>query len=232
MPDLAAALSKIAGISWLRLMYAYPERLSAALAAKLSKIPKVAPYLDVPVQHASAAVLRRMGRRPMDHLALVAGLRAAWPDLAIRTTLMVGFPGETEEDFGELVRLVEEGRFDHLGVFKFSPEEGARASRLPGQIPQCVKERRRRNLMARQRRISLEANRRRVGKVAEVLVEGPSPDSDLVAIGRAQFQAPEVDGLIYFQGRQPSAGSLVLARLVKAGPYDLVAELAEDEAAR
>jgi ribosomal protein S12 methylthiotransferase len=230
LADLAKAVASIGDLVWLRLMYAYPERLSGPLVRSLASIGKLAPYLDVPFQHASPSVLRRMGRRASDPLALAGRLRDWWPGLALRTTLMVGFPGETEADFDQLVRLVEEGRFDHLGVFKFSPEEGARAAAMGGQLPASVKERRRRALMARQRRVSLALNRARVGTETAVLVEGPSEDSDLVMTGRGPFQAPEVDGLIYFDGEQPAAGQMVTAKLVKAGAYDLVGALSGGEA--
>jgi ribosomal protein S12 methylthiotransferase len=225
LADLVKALSEITGLVWLRLMYAYPGRLNENLVRSLAGLPKVVPYLDVPVQHASNSILRRMGRQPGDHLKLVKNLRDWWPGLALRTTLMVGFPGETERDFDLLVRLVEEGTFDHVGVFKYSPEEGTKAARMSGQLPAAVKEKRRRSLMARQRRVSLALNRARVGQEKLLLVEGPSADSPLVMTGRADFQAPEVDGLIYFDGLQPLAGQMVRGRLIKAGPYDLVASL-------
>jgi ribosomal protein S12 methylthiotransferase len=225
LADLAEALSNIKDLAWVRVMYAYPERLTDKMVLRLAKAPKLTPYLDLPVQHASPSVLRRMGRKPVDPAKLAKRLRAIWPGVALRTTLMVGFPGETDEEFGGLLRLVEEGRFDHAGVFKFSPEEGARAASMPGQVPQAVKERRRRSLMARQRRVSLALNRARVGTETLVLVEGPAAESDLVMTGRGPFQAPEVDGLIYFDGPQPKAGEIVSARLVKAAPYDLAARV-------
>ncbi|MDR1487133.1 MAG: 30S ribosomal protein S12 methylthiotransferase RimO [Deltaproteobacteria bacterium] len=223
--DLVEALSKIPSLVWLRLMYAYPGRLNERLVKDLASIPKVAPYLDVPIQHASESVLRRMGRRSCDHLRLAKNLKAWWPNLALRTTLMVGFPGETEQDFDQLVRLVEEGTFDHVGVFKYSPEEGTAAAKMSGQLSAAVKEKRRRRLMARQRKVSLALNRARVGQEKLFLVEGPSPDSPLVMIGRADFQAPEVDGVVYFDGLQPVAGQMVKGRLIKAGPYDLLAAI-------
>jgi MiaB/RimO family radical SAM methylthiotransferase len=228
LPDLLSALSGLAELAWLRIMYAYPERLTKALIGGLAAIPKLAPYVDVPVQHASPAILRRMGRRPGDPLELVGTIRSLWPGVAIRTTLMVGFPGETEVDYELLAGLVDQGAFDHVGVFKFSAEEGVPAASMPGQVPAGVKERRRRNLMSRQRKISLAHNRRRIGSEIEVLVEGPSPDSDLVMVGRGPFQAPEVDGLIYFDGPQPEPGSLVKAVVSKAGHYDLVARLTDE----
>jgi ribosomal protein S12 methylthiotransferase len=225
LADLAADIAAAGDFNWLRLMYAYPERLTSQLVQALAKVPKLVPYLDVPLQHASPAVLRRMGRKASDPLALVRRLRAWWPNLALRTTLMVGFPGETDKDYDMLVRLVEDGTFDHVGVFKFSPEEGTAAADFSGQVSALVKEKRRRNLMARQRRISLAINRARLGTELNILAEGLSAESDLVMTGRTEFQAPEVDGLVYFDGPQPQAGSLVRGRLTKAGPYDLAAVL-------
>ena len=140
----------------------------------------------------------------------------------MRTTLIVGFPGESEKHFEELAAFVEEAAFDHLGVCKFSPEPAAPASRLPDPVPQNLKEKRRRRIMSIQRRVSLAHNRSRVGQVLPVLVEGPAEDSPLVMTGRAYFQAPEVDGLVYFDGEQPQPGEIVRTRLIKAAPYDLV----------
>ncbi|MDR1677971.1 MAG: 30S ribosomal protein S12 methylthiotransferase RimO [Deltaproteobacteria bacterium] len=225
LDDLVRALAEIDELIWIRLMYAYPERINEKLARSLASIPKLVPYLDIPVQHASPAILKAMGRPAKNPLPLINNLRDWWPEVALRTTLMVGFPGETEEDFDLLVRFLESAAFDQAGVFKFSPEEGARASSLPNQLPKVVKEKRRRNLMSRQRKISLARNRARIGQKKLVLVEGPSADSDLVMTGRADFQAPEVDGLIFFDGFQPIPGQMVKVRLIKAGPYDLVAGL-------
>jgi ribosomal protein S12 methylthiotransferase len=224
LDDLVSRLAQIDGLLWLRLMYAYPERLNKRLVEKLARIPKVVPYLDVPIQHASPAVLRRMGRGAGPPLDLIVKLRRWWPGLALRTTLMVGFPGETEADFQELIRFVEEARLDQAGVFKFSPEEGSKAAVMAGQEPPKLREFRRRAVRARQRKISLALNRARVGQTELILVEGASADSDLIMTGRASFQAPEVDGLVIFDGHQPPPGQMVSARFIKAGPYDLLAE--------
>lgn len=212
-------------MDWLRLLYAYPERLTEKLVKDLAGSPKVLPYLDLPLQHVSAGILKRMGRRAVQPLKLVENLRRWWPELTLRTTLIVGFPGETEADFEELLHFVNEAAFDHLGVFKFSPEPEAPASRLGDQVPQGLKEKRRRKIMAAQRKITLAANQSRVGRVYPVLAEGPAPDSDLVMTGRAAFQAPEVDGLIYFDGEQPRAGQITDTLIVKAGPYDLMGRI-------
>jgi len=223
--DLVLALEKISGLRWLRLMYAYPERLTEKLVRGLARSKVVVPYLDVPFQHSSPSILKRMGRGSKNPLQLVKRLRSYWPELALRTTLMVGFPGETEADFDLLLNFVEEARFDHLGVFKFSPEEGSRAASFSDQIPKKIREKRRRIILAKQRKISLALNKKRIGAETEILVEGPSEDSSLCFVGRAPFQAPEVDGLVYFDGCQPSSGQLVRARFFKAGPYDLLAKL-------
>jgi len=225
---LVRQLSKIRGIDWLRLLYAYPERLTETLIKDLADYPKVVPYLDLPFQHASPSVLKRMGRRQiMPPGKLVDKLRKWWPELALRTTLIVGFPGETEENFNYLVNFVKESSFDHLGVFKFSAEPGTPAANMKNQIPQGVKEKRRRKIMAEQRKISRQINERKVGQVFQVLVEGPSMDSELVMTGRGYFQAPEVDGLIYFDGEQPDQGQIVDVQVVKAFDYDLLGRIVE-----
>ena len=228
LPGLAARLSGIQGLDWLRLLYAYPERLTERLVKELAAIPKVVPYLDLPLQHAADDILKRMGRkRPVPPLKLIDDLRRWWPGLALRTTLIVGFPGETEAHFSELTDFVNQAAFDHLGVFKFSPEPEAPAACFPDQIPQAVKEKRRRRIMASQRKISLAANRARLGQVVPVLVEGPGEDNELVMTGRAPFQAPEVDGQIYFDGEQPQPGQIVDTLLTKSAPYDLVGRIVE-----
>jgi ribosomal protein S12 methylthiotransferase RimO len=223
--SLVRRLAGAPGLAWVRLLYAYPEGLTEKLVRGLAETPKVLPYLDLPLQHAAPDLLRRMGRPAAPPLALVERLRRWWPGLALRTTLMVGFPGETEAHFAELLDFVGQAAFDHLGVFKFSPEAGARAASFPGQLAAKVKEKRRRAVLAAQRRVALARNRARLGQVVEVLVEGPADGAGPVMTGRAWFQAPEVDGLIYFDGDQPETGRLVKARLVKASAYDLAARL-------
>jgi ribosomal protein S12 methylthiotransferase RimO len=228
--DLVSALAAINGLKWARLMYAYPERLTEKLVRRLAQIPRVPPYLDLPIQHASPRILKRMGRPASDPLALVKRLREWWPGVALRTTLMVGFPGEDESDFEKMVALVEEARFDHLGVFAFEPEEPAPAARFPHQVPRMVAKKRRIELLKRQRKISLANNRARVEAEYDVLVEGPAEDSPLIMTGRAYFQAPEVDGLIYFDGVQPLGGQVVRAKVTRAQAYDLAAGLVDESA--
>jgi MiaB/RimO family radical SAM methylthiotransferase len=221
--SLLERLSGVPGIKWLRLMYVHPESLTKGLLEGLRSLPKVAPYLDVPFQHASKKILKAMGRgrtRPYETIELI---RRHYPEAALRTTLMAGFPGEGEEDFQELTRFLEFARFDCAGFFKFSPEEGAPAASLSGRVPQILKEKRVRRLRALQRKISESLGKQRVGSVVDVLTEGPSPDSDLVACGRGPFQAPDSDGLIFFEGPQPPGGLMVRARVKRARGFDLTA---------
>jgi ribosomal protein S12 methylthiotransferase RimO len=240
--DLVTALAAVTGLKWLRLMYAHPLGLSTKLIKKLAQSPLVVPYLDLPFQHASVDVLKRMARPAKDPLELVKRLRSWWPNVALRTTLMVGFPGETEADFKILEDFIEAAKFDHVGVFEFTPEEPALAATMPNQVPKSLAKKRRAKLMRLQKKISLAHNLARVGQEYEVLVEGPAPDSPLfsedkgalasglpedgpvVMVGRAYFLAPEVDGLIYFDGPQPKAGQMVKAKIIKAKTYDLAAK--------
>jgi ribosomal protein S12 methylthiotransferase len=225
LDDLVSSLSELDGLVWIRLMYAYPDRLNKNLVESLAKIPKLVPYLDVPFQHASPKILKSMGRVTKNSIQLVKNLKKWWPGVALRTTLMVGFPGETDLDYEILVRFLESAAFDQVGVFKFSPEEGTKASNFPNQVPQWIKERRRRDIMSRQRKISLALNKARVGQTKLILVEGTTEETDLVMSGRADFQAPEVDGLIYFTGPQPKPGQMVMGKILDATHYDLSAAL-------
>ncbi|MDR3152766.1 MAG: radical SAM protein [Deltaproteobacteria bacterium] len=225
LAGLCRALAELSGLRWIRLLYLHPEALTPRLVRELRDCPKVIPYLDMPFQHASPKILAAMGRGRTRPLETVGMARGIWPEAALRTTLMTGFPGEGEEDFALLRNFLAEARLDHAGFFKFSPEEGTAAARMPGRPSRAEAERRRRSLAALQRRISRGLNRARVGLTAEVLVEGPSEDAPEVACGRAAFQAPDADGLVYFDGEQPAAGSMVLARFLQAGDFDLKAEV-------
>jgi MiaB/RimO family radical SAM methylthiotransferase len=227
--DLVRHLAAISDLKWLRLMYAYPERLSEKLLDKIARTPKVVPYLDLPLQHASMAILKRMGRPAGQILPLIRRLRIRWPQLALRTTFMVGFPGETEKDFEILRQTVEEARFEHLGVFRFEAEDKVRASSFPDQISSAVKKKRQALIMGLQKKISQNLNRARIGAEYEVLTELPAPDSPLIMTGRTPFQAPEVDGVVYFDGEQPMSGQIVRARVIKAGAYDLAVSWTPDE---
>jgi len=225
---LAEAVPPADGEPWIRVMYAYPGHVSARLARTMASLPQVCHYLDIPLQHASAAVLRRM-RRPSnpDRLRqMFARLRSAMPDIALRTTFIVGYPGETEAEFEEMLDFVREMRFDHVGAFVYSPEPGTPAARAPEQVPQAVKRRRYRRLMRVAQEVSLARNQEWVGRELTVLVEseaasaGRRPRGDEVFAGRSYRDAPEVDGLVLGPGRLPP-GSLVRVRVEQALPYDL-----------
>jgi len=206
-------------LDWIRLLYAYPGAVSERLIEVMAAYPQVLPYLDMPLQHAHPAVLRRM-RRPANmgwvHSTLDR-MRSAMPDLALRTTFIVGYPGETEEEFEALLDFVEEIRFDRVGVFTFSFEAGTASEPLGDPVPDEVKEERRRRLMTLQQRISLERNQTFVGRTLPVLVEG---HGDNLTLGRSYRDAPEIDGMVIVEGEIP-VGELVPVRITGALPYDL-----------
>jgi ribosomal protein S12 methylthiotransferase len=228
LADLLRELGRIDGIDWLRVMYAYPSGVTRDLIRAMAQTPKVVPYIDLPLQHASPDVLKKM-KRPhrADPRGLIEKLRGQIPDLRLRTTMMVGFPGETEKDFEYLMEFVEQVRFDHLGVFKFSPEEGTAAARMPNPVPGRTKENRRRKLMALQRRISRSINRSFVGRIEPVLIEGPHPETELLLVGRTRGQAPEIDGVVYINQGAAAPGDIRPVRITEAHDYDLVGEIVD-----
>jgi ribosomal protein S12 methylthiotransferase len=230
-PDsLAGLLERLSAavpeVPWIRLMYAYPGRVTERLVETMARLPNVVPYLDMPLQHGSDAVLRRM-KRPSLRLAQrsIELVRSAMPDVTLRTTFIVGFPGETEAEFEELLAFVREQRFDHIGAFTYSPQPGTPAAALEGQVPAAVKEERYGRLMALAQELSLAANRAQVGREVDVLVESREPTTSrgggLVSVGRTVRDAPEVDGLALLKGSYP-AGALVRARVDGALHYDLL----------
>jgi ribosomal protein S12 methylthiotransferase len=212
---------------WIRVMYAYPSTLTDPILDAIASVDKVVKYVDIPLQHASEPVLKRM-KRPTGRghlLGMVERIRERVPGVAIRTSFIVGFPGETDEDFARLLGFVEAGQFDNVGVFTFSDEEGTRSFDLPGRLPARVKEWRRRKLMALQKRISARKNRARVGERVEVLIEGTHPDSALLLRGRLPVQAPEIDGQVIVNDGEAEPGSFVTCEVTEAHPYDLVARV-------
>jgi ribosomal protein S12 methylthiotransferase len=216
---LVAAVPQVA---WMRLMYAYPDRVTERLIETMASHPQVLPYLDIPLQHAHPNVLRRM-RRPADverARRTVERLRAAMPEIAIRTTFLVGYPGETEAEFQALLDFVAEMKFDRVGVFAYSHEQGTPAARLEDDVPPEVKEERRQRLMALQQPMSLAKNRALVGRTLDVLIEG---QGDGLSVGRSYRDAPEVDGLVLVQAELP-VGEIVPVRVTAALEYDLVGE--------
>lgn len=228
--DLEKLLHRLVGIDgfrWIRILYGYPKlsHFPNRLLRLFSEEEKLCPYLDLPIQHIDDEILRRMGRQTKGEEIrnLIEKLRTYVPEIALRTSLIVGFPGETERQFYGLLRFIEEVQFDHLGVFKYSPEEGTPASQFDGSIPEEIKEERYRTLMEAQKRISLKRYQALIGQKKEVLVEGRDGERPPLK-GRLKTQAPEIDGCIFLQGRaQP--GQWVEVRITEALPYDLIGEI-------
>jgi ribosomal protein S12 methylthiotransferase len=231
LAPLLRRLGRIEGLRWIRVMYAYPSTVTDEILDAIASEERVVKYVDMPLQHASEAVLKRM-KRPTGKgnlLGMVERVRDRVPGVAFRTTFIVGFPGETEDDFRQLTRFVEQAEFDHLGVFTYSDEEGTAAFDLAGRVPAKVKKARQGELMRIQKKISLRRNRVLVGQRMEVLVEGPHPDTDLLLVGRLASQAPEIDGsvLISDPGEMPPGrGEFVTCEVTKAHSYDLEVRVA------
>ncbi len=225
LPDLLRAVARVDGLRWVRLHYAYPTGLTDDLLAVIAEEPTVVPYLDVPLQHVDDEVLRRMRRGHGARLAreLVSRVRARIDGVVLRTTFLVGHPGESEEAFERLADFVAEARFDRVGVFTYSGQAGTVSAMLPHRVPAEVAEHRRERLLLLQQGISEAKNRELVGSELEVLVDGPSEESELVLAGRWYGQAPEVDGAVYLEEGLARAGDFVRARVTQASAYDLVA---------
>ena len=226
---LIAALTKVRKARWLRLHYAYPRDFSDELIELMATEEKVVKYLDMPLQHASDPVLRAMrrGRDSLFFVKLLEKLRSRVPDLSMRTSLIVGFPGETEADFKVLLDFVKRMRFERLGVFPYSDEEGTAAYEMEGKVPQRTIQRRWREVMATQRRISRELNKKLVGKRMPVLVEGVSNETELLLVGRHQGQATEIDGQVYLNEGTARPGDIVPVEITEAHEYDLVGRIVE-----
>ncbi len=232
---LATLLERLAELptphtKWIRFLYAYPNRITQRLLDTIAAHEAVVNYIDLPLQHASPRILKRMkrGGGAGQFLRLLERIRKTIPGVAIRTSMIVGFPGETDRDFEELCRFVEEARFDHLGVFSYSDEETSESYHFDGKVSRRTIYNRRRRLMAIQRRISRRRNRALVGKEFVVLVEGPSAETELLWQGRQPGQAPEIDGVCYItddDGYRLAPGQLRRFRVERASDYDLVGPL-------
>ncbi|MBV8867673.1 MAG: radical SAM protein, partial [Acidobacteriaceae bacterium] len=244
---LADLLARLAGIPteiprWVRVLYVYPNKVTQQLLDTTARHDALVKYIDMPLQHASAATLKRMKRGANGDifLKLVERIRTTIPGVAIRTSMIVGFPGETRQEFEELCQFVEAAQFDRLGVFSYSDEETSGSYHLDYKVDKKTIYNRRRALMALQRRISMKRNKRLIGQEFPVLVEGPSKDTDLLWEARMQTQAPEIDGICYINDfgpgeRAPCPGEMRTLRVTEAHDYDLVGELtdsAESEFAR
>ncbi len=227
LPMLLKELCKVEGIRWIRLLYCYPEEITDELIQVIKEEPKICHYLDMPIQHSSDAILKRMGRRTsrQELEDIIGKLRREIPDIALRTTLITGFPGETEEDHENLKSFVETMGFDRLGVFTYSPEEGTPAERMPDQVPEEVKEERRDELMLLQQQISAEKTEQMVGKTLDVLVEGRIPEEGIY-VGRTYRDAPEVDGYIFIHAEEEIiSGDFVTVKVNGADEYDLTGDV-------
>jgi len=229
LESLLQELVQIAGLRWIRLLYAYPDGITDSLVQLIKNEEKICKYLDIPLQHISDPVLRRMNRRSSEAQirALVAKLRSEIPDIALRTSLIVGFPGETDEDFKKLCHFVEEVQFDRLGVFCYSKEEGTPAAEMAEQISERVKRERYKKLMQLQARLSFKRNRRLMETVEEVIVEGVSEESELLLKGRSSRQAPDIDGMVYITSGQANIGDIVKLKITDSSDYDLIGEIVE-----
>jgi ribosomal protein S12 methylthiotransferase len=225
---LLRELNRVDGLAWIRLLYLYPTTITDDVLDAMAECDRVCRYVDLPLQHASPAVLKRM-RRPgtrRTYERLLHRIRDRVPGVALRTTFIVGFPGETKADFAELESFVRHMAFDHVGVFTYSHEEGTRAQGFDDDVPARTKQARRTRLMSLQKRLVSRRQRGRLGERVQVLVDGPSPESPLVAQGRLEGQAPEIDPVVYLTDCDPTAyapGTLVAATVVGAKDYDLVA---------
>jgi ribosomal protein S12 methylthiotransferase len=228
LASLLRALDRVDGIEWIRMLYLYPTTIGDDLLDAMAESRKVCRYIDLPLQHASAAVLQRM-RRPGSRASyerLLDRIRTRLPGVALRTTFIVGFPGETDADVAELQSFVAAVEFDHLGVFTYSHEEGTSAHGFIDDVPAAVKRRRQRQLMSQQRRIVARAQARTVGRQVRLLVDGPDPEHPLVWRGRLETQAPDIDPVVYLTECDPStvaAGQFLRAEVVASRGYDLVA---------
>ncbi|MDR1000295.1 MAG: 30S ribosomal protein S12 methylthiotransferase RimO [Clostridiales bacterium] len=227
LAQLMNCLSKIEGIEWIRLLYAYPENITQRLIDEMANNPKILQYIDMPIQHASDAILRKMGRKSNQAglRSVICRLRAAMPDIAIRTTLIVGFPTETNMDFNILKTFVSDARFDRLGVFAYSREDGTAAANMPNQVRARVKKLRRDEILKLQQRISLEKNKALIGQTLDVIIEGRLPDEPNVYCGRSYRDSHDIDGLVFFDSDEELiSGEFVKIMISKAEAYDLYGE--------
>ena len=232
LPQLLKKLCRIPGIQWIRIQYCYPEEITDELIETIRDEEKICHYLDIPIQHASDRILKRMNRRTSQAQLreMIGRLRREIPDIALRTTLISGFPGETEEDHEELYRFVNEMEFDRLGVFAYSLEEDTPAASFPDQVPQEIKEERRDEIMELQQEIAFEACRKMVGRVLDVMIEGKVADENAY-VGRTYMDAPGVDGLIFVNtGLDLMSGDFVRVKVTGALEYDLIGEVYDESA--
>lgn len=230
LPELLRKLCAIPGLVWIRLLYCYPEEIDEELIRVIKEEPKICHYLDMPIQHAADSVLKRMGRRTNQRQLreIIAGLREEIPDICLRTTLITGFPGETQEDFEELYRFVNEMEFDRLGVFAYSQEEDTPAAGMEQQVEEEVKQFRREELMELQQAIAFEKAEERIGSVMTVMIEGRAVEED-VYVARTYMDAPNVDGYLFLRtNAQLMSGDFVKVAVTDSNEYDLIGEITHE----
>lgn len=229
LEELIREVAKIEGLAWIRLLYAYPDGIRESLIEVIRTESKVCNYLDIPLQHISDPILKKMNRRSSEAeiRALIARLREAIPGVALRTSLIVGFPGETDDDFKKLLRFVEEAQFDRLGVFCYSREEGTPAAEMPDQVSERVKRERYKKLMRAQARLSFRRNRQLIDTVEQVIIEGYSEETELLLRGRSARQAPDIDGQVYVTAGNANVGDIVNLRITDSSDYDLIGEIVD-----
>ncbi|KJR99493.1 MAG: ribosomal protein S12 methylthiotransferase [Desulfobulbaceae bacterium BRH_c16a] len=227
LEDLLHQLLGRTTIPWLRLLYLYPTGVSEELLHIMADNCRIVPYLDIPMQHVSDKILRSMNRRYTGDnlLQIVEKARNIVPDIALRTTFLVGFPGESEQEFLEIESFIRKIKLEHVGVFPYANEEGAPSERFAGQVPEAEKLRRRDYILAVQRELSAENQKKYIGRLEPVLIEGLSAETDLLLEGRTRFQAPEVDGCIYINDGIANPGDIVNVRITETQVYDLVGEI-------
>jgi len=225
LPELLRRLEEVEGLEWIRLLYLYPTHVTEELIDTVADSRRVVPYLDLPLQHSEDRILRRMNRQTTraEIETLLARIRQTIPGVVIRTTLMVGFPGETEEEFERLCEFVRAQRFEHLGVFAYSPEPDTPSLRLDGEVPEAERKRRAEALLAIQQEIAFAWNDAQVGKALDVLIDLPVRGEKGVFVGRTYAQAPEIDGVVYVTGKGIRPGQLVPCEIVARHGYDLIA---------
>lgn len=230
--SLARLLRQVANIDgslWVRALYMYPTRFTDELIEVIASEPAICNYIDLPLQHIDDELLSKMRRqgRSKEIRSLIARLRTSIPDIVLRTSFIVGFPGETDEKFRSLLDFMKEVEFERVGVFKYSQEERTLAGEMPDQIDDEVKEERKNIAMEVQRLISRRHNHKRIGSVEEVLIDGRSDESPLVTVGRSKGEAPEIDGLIYIGNQHPAPGEVKRVKIIDSGDYDLVGEIVD-----
>lgn len=224
LPELLEELNKIENLSWIRIMYAYPTQMTDELIDAIAKLDKVVKYVDIPLQHSHPRVLESMRRPVMDYRKLVAKIRERIPNVSVRTSLIVGYPGETEEEFEDLYQFVKDVKFDRMGAFEYSREKGTYSDKLKGHLSEKVKRERRDRLMKLQQQISLENNEKYIGSAIKCIVEGYTDDG--IVILRSEHDAPEIDGVVYAKSNEPVVpGDIEEVKITRADEYDLFGEI-------